>query len=101
MSTIFLGGAAVAHPIGAKIDYGFDLTTEIARIEAGDTIASVAWTVPPALTKTALTPEIDGLTVRTRLTGGTVGGVYTVKALVVLTGGEEIPVSGTLTVVPS
>lgn len=99
MSTLFLGADPVAHPIGSKIDYGFDLTDAIGRIEAGDTIASVTWTVPTALTKTALTPEIDGLTVRTRLTGGTVGGVYTVKALVVLTGGEEFPVSGTLQVV--
>lgn len=99
MSTIFLGGETIAHPSGAKIDYGFDLTEAIGRIEAGDSIASVTWTVPPALTKAALTPEIDGLTVRTRLSGGTVGAVYTIKALVVLAGGEEIPVSGKITVV--
>lgn len=99
MTTILLSKTPVAHPAGATLDYGFDLTEAIERIEPGATPDTVVWTVSAPLTKVAAVPETDGLTIRTRLSGGVVGGVYTIKAVVTLTNGEILPVIGKLAVV--
>lgn len=99
MSTILLSKTPVQHPAGSTLDYGFDLTAAIAAIEPGATPDTVVWTVPAPLTSVAAVPPVDGLTIRTRLSGGVVGGVYPIKAVVTLTNGEILPVIGKLAVV--
>lgn len=57
----------------AVLDYGFDWSR---WLEGADFVTESSWTIPDGLTME--TEWFDGLTTAVRLSGGTVGVVYTV-----------------------
>lgn len=74
-----------AKTVAEFADYGRDLTGHLAT---GETIASVAWTVPAGLTGSA--PGNDSTAFWIWLAGGTLDATYTVTALVTTSTGRKI-----------
>lgn len=74
-----------------------DYTIKWSGLLAGDTIASVVWTVPAGLTQESVSNTSTSTTIW--LSGGTAGTTYTVACLIVTAGGREIERSASLAVV--
>lgn len=79
-------GPWIAKDPNAVLDYGVDWGVAFNSWLAGETIASVAWTVPAGLT---LTSQSNSDTVaKVRLSGGTVGVTYAITCRITTNTGQ-------------
>ncbi len=70
----------------AVLDYGLDWGVPLKSWLAGETIASVAWTVPPGLTQ--VSASNSDTVAKVRLSGGTVGVTYTITCRITTSTGQ-------------